>query len=436
MAKLAKLHGPIFSLRLGYQLVVVGSSPAVAAEILRKKDRFLSGRFVPKAIPRPSHELDRIALVWNPSCSDQWKSLRALSRTELFSAKAIESKAALREQKVSEMIEFLGIKQGQVVNVGEVVFATVFNSISNLLFSKDFISFEDEESVSGLKGLMWKLMELGSAPNLADFYPIFSGLDLQGLRKKMSKCLKEMFDIWEIFIKERRERHARNGVVKEDFLDVFISNGFDDEQINWLIHELFSAGTDTTTTTVEWAMAELLKNKEAMNKVCQELEREINKNSINESQVSQFPYLYACIKETFRLHPPAPFLGHQPLETCEVMNYTIPKDSQIIVNIWAVGRDPLAWEDPLLFKPERFLESSLDLKGHDFELLPFSSGRRMCPGLPMAIRFLPLILASLIHYFDWSLPGGEDPAMLDMNDKYGITLQKEKPLLLVPNTKL
>ncbi|KAJ9139920.1 hypothetical protein P3X46_030612 [Hevea brasiliensis] len=436
MTHYAKAYGPLISLRLGTRVLIVGSSPMAAAEILKTNDRLLSARCVPKASPYQSQVLDRIALVWAPHCTDGWKSLRALCRTELFSAKKIELQASLREKQVAQMVKFLETRQGKVVNIGEVVFTTVFNTLSNLLFSKDFIGLEDKGVASGLKNLIWKMMELGTAPNIADFYPILGGLDPQGLRRKSLKCVQEMFAIWEIYVKERRQKHGQDAP-KNDFLDVFLANGFQDDQINWLVLELFSAGTDTTTTTIEWAVAELIKKKQVMRKVREELEREINKDYIHESNVSQLPYLNACIKETLRLHPPAPFLvPRRAVENCEVMNYTIPKDSQILVNVWAIGRDPSAWEDPLLFKPERFLGSHLDLKGRDYEFLPFGSGRRICPGLPMATRQLPLILASLIHCFDWSLENGEDRAELNTTEKFGITLQKEHPLLIVPKRKL
>uniref|UniRef100_A0A2P2JZC3 Putative S-N-methylcoclaurine 3'-hydroxylase isozyme 2 n=1 Tax=Rhizophora mucronata TaxID=61149 RepID=A0A2P2JZC3_RHIMU len=167
-----------------------------------------------------------------------------------------------------------------------------------------------------------------------------------------------------------------------------------------------------------------------MERVHEELKEEINGNSIKECQVSQLPYLNACIKETLRLHPPAPFLlPRRVAETCQIMDYRFHKNSQVLVNVWAIGRDPSVWEDPLSFKPERFLGKSWA----DLELLPaFGGGRRICPGMPMATRQLALILASLLYHFDWSLPNGQDPSSLDMNDKFGITLQKEQPLLLVP----
>ena len=180
-----------------------------------------------------------------------------------------------------------------------------------------------------------------------------------------------------------------------------------------------------------------MKNPESMKKVRDELDREIvNQDSVKESNIVKLPYLQACVKETLRLHPPAPLLlPHRAPETCQVRNYTIPKNAQVLVNVWAIGRDPSIWDEPLKFRPERFLNSALDFKGNDFEFLPFGAGRRICPGLPMAVRQVSIVLASLIHCFDWSLPQGKDPLHLDMNEKFGVTLQKEQPLLLIPKSR-
>lgn len=187
-------------------------------------------------------------------------------------------------------------------------------------------------------------------------------------------------------------------------------------------------------------MAELVKSPESMEKVLEELDTEIlNQGSVKESDAVKLLYLQACIKETLRLHPPAPLLlPHRAPEICQVMNYRIPKDAQVLVNVWAIGRDPSIWDEPLKFKPERFLNSEMDFKGNDFELLPFGAGRRICPGLSMATRHIPLVLASLIRCFDWSLPHDHHhrPHQLDMKEKFGVTLQKEQPLLLIPKSRI
>ncbi|XP_050251311.1 probable (S)-N-methylcoclaurine 3'-hydroxylase isozyme 2 [Quercus robur] len=176
-----------------------------------------------------------------------------------------------------------------------------------------------------------------------------------------------------------------------------------------------------------------MKSQDAMHKLRDELDREIGTDNVKESHLAHLPYLQACVNETLRLHPPGPLLlPHRALQTCQVMGYTVPKDSQVLVNMWAIGRDSMIWNDSLSFKPERFLDSSLDSKGNDFEYIPFSAGRRICPGQSLATMQVPFILASLVHSFDWFLPGNMNSTELDMNEQFTITLRKKQPLQLIP----
>lgn len=201
-----------------------------------------------------------------------------------------------------------------------------------------------------------------------------------------------------------------------------------------MLQDLFAAGTDTTSSTLEWAMAELLHNPRTLSKARTELEQTIGKGSlIEESDIVRLPYLQAVIKETFRLHPAVPLLlPRKAGENVEVSGYTIPKGAQLFVNAWAMGRDPSLWEDPESFVPERFLGSDIDARGRNFELIPFGAGRRICPGLPLAMRMLHMMLGSLIHSFDWKLENGVTPESMDMEDKFGITLGKAQSLRAVP----
>lgn len=198
---------------------------------------------------------------------------------------------------------------------------------------------------------------------------------------------------------------------------------------------MFTAGTDTTTSTLEWAMAELLHNPETLKKVQAELRMTISPNKkVEEKDIENLPYLRAVIKETLRLHPPLPILvPRMSMDSCKMLGYCIPKETQILVNVWAIGRDPKTWDEPLVFKPERFLEpNTVDFKGHNFEFIPFGSGRRMCPAMPLASRVLPLALGSLLHSFDWALADGIKPEEMDMTERMGITLRKSVPLKAVP----
>ncbi|KAF7828343.1 geraniol 8-hydroxylase-like [Senna tora] len=202
-----------------------------------------------------------------------------------------------------------------------------------------------------------------------------------------------------------------------------------------VLKDLFVAGSDTTSSTLEWGMAELLRNPKAMSKAKEEVEEIVGKGkAVEESDISRLPYLQAVVKETFRLHPAVPFLVPRRAETeVEVEGYTIPKGAQVLVNVWAIGRDPKLWENPQEFSPERFLGSEIDVKGRSFELTPFGAGRRICPGYPLALRILYLVLGSLINCYDWKLQGGIKAEDMNMDDKFGITLIKAQHLLAVPS---
>lgn len=430
LARLATAHGPLISLRLGTQLLIVGSTPDAAREILQTRDKVLSARCVPHAVPAYPDRLD-LSVGWS-DCTDQWKFLRAIIRSELFSSKMIEAQANIRELKVYEMVELLRTKEGAMVNIGELVFNVVFNMLSNIFVSKDFLNLYTENT-EGLKDVR-KFVEVVSAPNLADYYAILSRMDLQGLNKKSNEIFIKVTGLWEATLKDRMEnKGSGTNSKRKDLLDGLLERGLTKAQIDYLFLDLLFAGADTTTSTIEWAMSELIKNQVAMEKVLAELDREVKESVVKESDLQSLHYLHNVIKEALRLHPPAPFLlPHRALKTCNVMNYTIPKDSQVFVNVWAIGRDPKNWEDPMAFKPERFYETGLELNTNDFIFLAFGSGRRICPGLPMAGKQIPLVLATLLKWIRWSLPHEVHCTALDMEEKFGITLQKRNPLVLIP----
>ncbi|XP_076953925.1 putative (S)-N-methylcoclaurine 3'-hydroxylase isozyme 2 [Bidens hawaiensis] len=432
-ATFANEYGPLISLRLGTRVLVVASTAEAAKEILKIHDRQLSGRALPDCLHLSFIDY---YFVWARECKDHWKSCRTVSRLELFSPKAIEAQSNLRSEKLNHMLTYLNTTQGKVVKIEELIFTTLINTLSNVLCSKDFLDLKDEESAHQLKFRLFKILENTVKPNVSDFFPIIGGLDLQGLRKDCMDHLNKLASYSETIVQERRARLAKNLVIEDrekDFLDRLLENNFTNAQINIFVLELFIAGTDTVVTTIEWAMAELLKNQNILQKVHEELKREeINANDIMKSDLSRLAYLNACIKETLRLHPVVPLLiPRRALEACEVMNYTIPKHANVWVNVWAIMHDPKIWEEPNTFNPDRFLDLNIDFYGQDYEFLPFGGGRRMCPGIPSGIKSLQTMLAVLILEYDWSLPNGENPETLDMTEKFGVTLQKEKQLELI-----
>lgn len=200
------------------------------------------------------------------------------------------------------------------------------------------------------------------------------------------------------------------------------------------MQDVFGGGTDTSYITLEWAMVELVRNPPTMQKLQEEVRRKASRKGglVKEEDIHQMTYLEAVIKEVLRLHPPAPLLlPRETLDDCMIQGYNIPKKTRIFVNAWAIGRDPKHWEAPEEFKPERFLDGTLDFKGTDLRFIPFGSGRRICPGLQFAVASLELALANLVHHFDWELPDGMEVEEFHTREAPGIVVQREGQLHLV-----
>ncbi|KAI8542227.1 hypothetical protein RHMOL_Rhmol08G0121900 [Rhododendron molle] len=438
LAELAKIYGPIMSLKLGQKTTVVISSPALAKEILQKQDLAFSTRSIPNAVH--AHDHHKYSTVWLP-VTNQWRSLRKALNSNIFSGNRLDASQNLRRQKVQELIEYIGkcCQEGVAVDIGSAVFKTSLNLLSNTIFSIDMAD-PTQDSVQQFRHLVWRTVKEMGKPNLVDYFPILDKIDPQGIRRRVKSHFEDTFEMFGRLIDERLElRRSGKSGAENDVTDILLNISEENGEINrthieHLCLDIFGAGTDTTSSSVEWAMAELLCTPETLQKAKAELVQTIGKGKpIEESDIPRLPYLQAIVKEIMRLHPPAPLLVPRTVETdVEVYGYTVPQGAQVLVNAWAIGHDPSVWANPTSFMPERFLDSDIDIRGRDFELIPFGAGRRICPGLSLAIRVVPLMLGSLINSFDWKLEGGIKPEELDMDDKFGLTVQKAQPLRVVP----
>lgn len=207
-----------------------------------------------------------------------------------------------------------------------------------------------------------------------------------------------------------------------------------------MIHDqdVFSAGTDTTATVSEWVMTELIRHPRVMKKLQEEVrgimttKKQGITDNITDDDLEKMQYLKAVIKETLRLHPPIPLLvPREARQDTEVMGYHIAAGSMVMINTWTIGRDPETWDEPLEFMPERFLNSSIDYRGQDFQLIPFGAGRRGCPGISFAMASNELMLANLVHKFHWELPNGVKGEDLDVLERPGVAIQRKNPLMVI-----
>lgn len=196
------------------------------------------------------------------------------------------------------------------------------------------------------------------------------------------------------------------------------------------LQDVFAGGTGTTASAMTWTMSELMRNPRVMKKVQAEVRSVVGrKGKVTKSDTKELSYLRLVIKEALRLHPPAPLLiPRECVERCEVHGYEIPARTRVVINAWAMGRDPRYWDEPLVFMPERFEGGSVDFKGTNFEFIPFGAGRRICPGIVFGLATMELALANLLYHFNWSLPDGT--VELDMAEGFGLGARRKYDLLL------
>ncbi|XP_027192046.2 geraniol 8-hydroxylase-like [Cicer arietinum] len=426
------------SLKFGQVTTIVVSSPNMAKEILQTHDQLLSDRAIPNSIE--VHDHHKHSMTFLP-ISPLWRELKKICNNQLFSNKTLDETRKLRQQKLEEILNDIhqSSLNNEAVDIGKLAFKTSINLLSNTIFSLDLVHSND--AVGDFKELVMNIMKESGNPNIVDFFPVMKifNLDIQGIYSRNAVYAGKIIDIFKDLIDQRLKlREVQGFDSNSDMLNTLLniaqnnSKEMNRNQIQHLFLTLFVAGTETISSTIEWAMAELLKNEEVMSKAKQELEQIIGKNKlVEESDITRLPYLQAIIKETFRLHPPVPFLiPRKSNENVEICGYTIPKGAHVLVNVWAIGRNSSIWENVNLFSP--FLTSEIDVKGHNFELTPFGAGKRICPALPIAMRMLYLILGSLINCFNWKFENGMKIDDMNMEDNFGITLTKVQPLRVIP----
>ncbi|KAL2895798.1 Cytochrome P450 98A2 [Bienertia sinuspersici] len=333
---------------------------------------------------------------------------------------------------------------GKPLKVRRYIGTVSFNNITRLTFGKRFINDKGELDPLGkeFKGILSSGVKSSKKSFLAEHLPWLRWLLLPFDKEKGEAAVHNAR--LDRFTREIMEEHAKAkskniGGAKQHFVDALLSlkdeYELSEDTIIGLLWDMVIAGMDTVSISVEWALAELIRNPRVQKKAQEELDRVIGQDRImTEEDFSNLPYLQALSKESLRLHPPTPLmLPHKAKAHVKIGGYDIPKGSIVYVNVWGLGRDPNAWRDPNEFRPERFFEDDVDMKGHDHRLLPFGAGRRICPGTQLGINLVTSMLGHLLHHFDWNPPNGEE---IEMKEAPGIVTYMSTPLQAVPVPRL
>ncbi|KAL4584868.1 hypothetical protein LXL04_009478 [Taraxacum kok-saghyz] len=433
--------GPLTLIHLGSVSAVIISSAEAAREIMKTQDLTFATRPEVRRWRQILYDLKEVSVA---PYGENWRQYKSIMVLNFLSKSKVESYREVREEEMAIGVE--KIKKScdlqEAVDLSDLFLTLTNDVVCRVTFGK---KYSEGESGRKFKKMLKEFWDVLSELNFEDIIPWLGIVDrLRGVSGRVVKVAKDLDEFLDGLVEERLRKHSAGGGGdadgREDFLEILLkiqkentNSVLDRDAIKGLLLDVYTAGTDTTATVLEWAFAELLKQPEILKKVQDEVRTILhNKKEITQQDIDNMTYLKAVIKETLRLHPPAPTLiPRASSQDAKVMGYNIMKGTRIIINGWAIQRDPKVWDEADEFKPERFLESAIDYKGHDFDFIPFGAGRRGCPGMAFAIAIDEHVLVNLLHKFDWELPNGEKGEDLDMEELPGITVHKKVPLLVM-----
>ncbi|KAL5717953.1 hypothetical protein ACHQM5_010933 [Ranunculus cassubicifolius] len=435
---LSKKYGPLILLKLGKIPTLVVQSAEMAKEIMKTHDIIFADR---PSITASKHFLyDGKDLVF-ARYGDHWRQMRRLC-THLLSDKRVQSFRSVQEEEISNMVDKIRerISLQQEVNVSELILTVTNNVISRVALSRRLGNSEYGRHVEDAKNLF-------GHSTVEDMFPLLKWIDvLTGVHKRMKTTSTTILQFFDKVIEEHLIARKNNGEQsgRRDFVDLLLDYEEDSqltgaeftrENLKGVLMNMFAAGTDTTYVTIEWAMAELVSHPHVMKKLQEEIRRVVGvtKYGMDENVINQMGYLNCVIKEVLRMHPAAAMsVPRESTASTLVEGYTIPAKTKVLINLWAINRDPKIWEKADEFIPERFINNPIDFRGQNFDFIPFGAGRRGCPGISFAIASVESILANLLYWFDWELPGSEVKMDVDMTEVFGFTVGMKYPLHLVP----
>ncbi|XP_074294684.1 cytochrome P450 71A25-like [Silene latifolia] len=444
LRSLSRKHGDIMLLRLGSKPTLVVSSANVAEEIMKTHDTVFANR--------PKSRVGSIILyngrdIGFSRYGDYWRQIKSICVMHMLSNKKVQFFRKIREEEVSVMVERIRESpRCMPVNLTETIASFTNGVVSRVAFGR---KYDGEEGCGNIKELLNDFSEALGTFSFGDFIPWLGWIDhISGVLCKATKVAKAFDSFIEKIVQEHidgvnlqgrdDDDEASKGEKVQDLVDVLLEIQRNDpslerDSIKALLLDMLAAGVETTSTLLDWAMSELLMHPRTMKELKDEVRGFSNgKTIINEDDLKDMKYLKAVIKEALRLHPPLPLLlFREPSQDVKVHNYDIAAGTQVIVNAWAIHRHPASWDQPEEFRPERFLNTSVDMMGLDFKFIPFGAGRRGCPGISFATVKAELALANLVGLFDWEVPR-EMQGDSFMAESFGTSVHRRDPLMAIP----
>ncbi|XP_022773859.1 cytochrome P450 78A7-like [Durio zibethinus] len=395
----------LMAFSVGSTPVVVASDPHTAREILT------SPHFADRPIKQSAKSLMfNRAMGFAPN-GTYWRLLRRIASSHLFSPKRIIAHEDGRQLDCTIMLRNIANEQKVLgfVSLRKHLQFAALNNIMGSVFGKRYDQIKDSEELEELRDMVKEGFELLGAFNWSDYLPWLSYFyDPFRINQRCLKLVPRVRKLVKGIIEKHRLSESKRLSDSADFVDVLVSldgeEKLQEEDMVAVLWEMIFRGTDTTALLTEWVMAELVLHPEVQAKLQLEIDSAVTNKTLTDADMAKLPYLQAVVKETLRIHPPGPLLSWARLSTSDVQlsnGMLVPANTTAMVNMWAITHDPRVWEDPLEFKPERFLEADVDVRGGDLRLAPFGAGRRVCPGKNLGLVTVNLWVAKLVQHFKW-----------------------------------
>ncbi|KAG9440789.1 hypothetical protein H6P81_020954 [Aristolochia fimbriata] len=454
LGALADKYGSAFTIWIGVHRTMVISTSDLAMECFTTHDKILATR--PKTTAGKYQGSD-YALFAFSAYGNYWRDVRKTVVSNLLSSQQLEAIKNVRVGEIDFCVKDLhrrwtenGAAAPVKVDMKDFFNDLVLNNIAKVLCGKRYFgtaNVDDAKEAEKFHTVIRRLFYLGGLILLSDAVPHLEWIDLGGHIAAMKKNVEELDEILSSWVEEHKQRRLAGDKTRTpDFIDAMLTARetiqFPDYDQDTVLKANFRgillAGSDTTFITLTWALSLLLNAPEKLQRARAEIDGQVGKDrNVDLSDVKNLPYLQAIVKETLRLYPAAPLsVLHQATEDCYIGGYYVPVGTRILTNLWKIQRDPRNWDEPDAFRPERFLaedRANVDLKGKHFELIPFGSGRRMCPGASFALEVVHLTLARVLHGFDLA-KCCKGP--VDLTEGLGVTLLKETPVEVFLNPRL
>ncbi|XP_027067045.1 cytochrome P450 CYP73A100-like [Coffea arabica] len=431
LAEMSKKYGPVFLLKLGSKNLVVVSNPELANQVLHAQGVEFGSR--PRNVVFDiftGNGQDMVFTIYG----EHWRKMRRIMTLPFFTNKVVHQYSDMWEDEMDLVVRDLRTDERvrtQGIVIRKRLQLMLYNIMYRMMFDAKFDSQTDPMFIEATQFNSERSRLAQSFEyNYGDFIPLLRPF-LRGYLKRCRDLQRRRLAFFNnYYVEKRRKLMAENGekhkisCAIDHIIDAEMKGEISKENVLYIVENINVAAIETTLWSMEWAIAELVNHPHVQDKIRDEISDILKGRPVAESNLHELPYLQATVNETLRLHTPIPLLvPHMNLEEAKLRNYTIPKESKVVVNAWWLANNPAWWKSPHEFRPERFLQEENGTEAAvaggkvDFRYLPFGMGRRSCPGIILALPILGLIIAKLVTEFEMQAPPGVEK--IDVREKGG-----------------